>query len=206
MALAIGSSISISEVRQFQRDGTLVAGRDSRDRNQQTGAAGRTSENDGEQLSPSDQRRVDELKEIDRKVRAHELAHIAAGGGVVQGGASYRYATGPDGKRYAVAGEVPIDSSPGNTPEETILKAEAIRRAALAPADPSPTDRRVAAQAAAIAAEARLQIARLANEEAEEAASAGSGVLGATRQDDRVGLYSRIGASSNSTAQFSAAA
>lgn len=112
--------------------------------------------------TPEDRRETERLRATDRKVRAHELAHSAAGGGVVTGAASYEYVRGPDGKLYAVGGEVPIDVSPERTPEATLAKAEAIRRAALAPADPSSTDRQVAAQAAAMAAEARARIAALA--------------------------------------------
>jgi hypothetical protein len=97
-----------------------------------------------------------ELQQRDREVRAHEQAHIAAGGGVVTGGASFTYQTGPDGKQYAIGGEVGVDASsvPGN-PEATERKAETVRRAALAPADPSGQDRKVAAEAEAMASEAR---------------------------------------------------
>ena len=96
--------------------------------------------------------------ERDRKVRAHEQAHISAGANLVRGGASYSYQTGPDDRRYAVGGEVSIDASPGRTPEETISKAERIRAAALAPADPSAQDRGVAAQAGLMEAEARIEL------------------------------------------------
>ncbi|NRA58083.1 MAG: hypothetical protein HRU13_08245, partial [Phycisphaerales bacterium] len=47
----------------------------------------------------------------------------------------------------------------GRTPEETVQKAQAIRRAALAPADPSSTDRSVAAKASRMEAAARQAIA-----------------------------------------------
>ncbi|MBN1536147.1 MAG: hypothetical protein JW908_05395 [Anaerolineales bacterium] len=112
-----------------------------------------------EELSEEEKREVKELKTIDRKVRAHEQAHMAAGGNLVRKGASYEYATGPDGKRYAVGGEVSIDTSevPGD-PQGTILKAERIRRAALAPADPSAQDRAVAAEAATMAFKARMAL------------------------------------------------
>jgi hypothetical protein len=51
--------------------------------------------------------------------------------------------TGPDGKQYAVGGEVPIDLSPvSGNPQATVQKAETIQRAALAPADPSGPDLR----------------------------------------------------------------
>lgn len=129
------------------------------------------------ELSEDQQRQVEKLKETDRKVRAHEQAHIAAGGALVQGGASYTYDKGPDGRMYAVAGEVSIDVSPGRTPEESLEKAQQIRAAAMAPADPSPQDRRVAAGAARLETSAR---AEQAQEQATEAAAAkeGSGSTG----------------------------
>lgn len=141
------------------------------------GAAGSSSTATGTSESPQDRREIERLRETDRKVRAHELAHIAAGGGVVSGAASYEYVRGPDGKLYAVAGEVPIDASPERTPEATLSKAEAIRRAALAPADPSGTDRQVAAQAAAMAAEARAQIAAEAAKQDASPTGAAAGAL-----------------------------
>jgi hypothetical protein len=111
-------------------------------------------------LTPAEQRQVDELRAIDRRVRTHELAHLSAGSGVVTGGPSFGYRRGPDGLNYAVSGEVPIDASPGRTPEETIARAQAIRSAALAPADPSPQDRAVAARASQMEATARAELAR----------------------------------------------
>ncbi|MDR3213532.1 MAG: hypothetical protein LBT71_06405 [Azoarcus sp.] len=114
--------------------------------------------------SAADLRRIEEMKATDRAVRAHEAAHMAAGGNLVTSGASYSYETGPDGQRYVVAGEVGIDTSKGRTPEETLARADQIRAAALAPADPSAQDRAVAAAATQIAAEARAEIA-LANME-----------------------------------------
>ena len=111
------------------------------------------------QLSEAELRAVADLQQRDRVVRAHEAAHVAAAGGLVTRGASFSYQTGPDGQRYAVGGEVGIDVSPGRTPEETLAKAERIRAAALAPADPSPQDRQVAARADRMASEARLEIA-----------------------------------------------
>lgn len=101
------------------------------------------------------------LARTDREVRAHEQAHLAASGGYATSGASYQYQTGPDGKRYAVGGEVGIDTSavPGN-PEATIRKAQIIQAAASAPADPSGQDRAVAAQAAQMEAKARLELTR----------------------------------------------
>lgn len=68
---------------------------------------------------------------------------------------------GPDGKQYAVGGEVHIDTTPiAGNPEATARKARRIRAAALAPADPSPQDRAVAAQAAAMEAQAKQELAQ----------------------------------------------
>jgi hypothetical protein len=115
----------------------------------------------GKKATPSDaeQRVITQLKQRDREVRAHELAHVAAGAGLVTHGASYTYQTGPDGQRYAIGGEVGIDVSPARTPEETIAKAEQIKAAALAPADPSGPDRQIAARAGQMEMEARMEIA-----------------------------------------------
>ena len=104
-----------------------------------------------------EQRIVTELQAADTNVRAHEAAHMAAGGGLTSP-ASYTYERGPDNKMYAVAGEVGISTGEGNTPQESLNKAQTIRRAALAPADPSPQDLKVAAQAASMEMSARVQI------------------------------------------------
>lgn len=81
-------------------------------------------------------------------MRSHEQAHLAAAGQYAAGGASFSYITGPDGKRYADSGSVPIDTGREKTPEATIQKMRTIKRAALAPANPSAADRQIAAQAA----------------------------------------------------------
>jgi hypothetical protein len=131
---------------------TAGAGGEAREAGAGAGAA--------DTLSEAEQRQVAELAERDREVRAHEMAHVAAGAGLVTRGASYTYQTGPDGQRYAIGGEVGIDTSPGRSPEESLSKAERIRAAALAPAEPSGQDRQVAAQASRMASDARMEIAR----------------------------------------------
>lgn len=127
------------------------------------------------ELSAEQQRQIQELREIDRKVRAHEQAHIAVGRDLVRGGATYTYQVGPDDKRYAVSGEVSIDGSPGRTPEETIPKAQHIRETALAPADPSAQDRNVASAASRMEAEAQLELLAKQREESSQSASSDSG-------------------------------
>jgi hypothetical protein len=117
--------------------------------------------------SPEEAQQTRQLKARDREVRMHEQAHLAAGGKYAQGGADFRFQRGPDGQLYAVGGEVQLDASkvPGD-PEATLEKAETLARAALAPAEPSAQDLRVAAQARTMAAEARAEL-RQGGEEGE---------------------------------------
>lgn len=104
-----------------------------------------------------EQQEIRDLASRDREVRAHEQAHMAVGGQYA-GAAQYQFKRGPDGVSYAISGEVPIDVSKASSPEETIRKAEIVRRAALAPAEPSPQDRRVAAMATRMESDARQDL------------------------------------------------
>lgn len=113
----------------------------------------------GEPLSEKELADVRKLEKRDRVVRQHEAAHLAAAGGLAKGGASFTMQAGPDGKRYAIGGEVSIDVSPGRTPEETLRKARIIQAAAQAPADPSGPDRSIAAQAKIMEMQASAEIA-----------------------------------------------
>ena len=117
------------------------------------------SSNSDKQLTEEEQKQVDKLKSRDREVKTHEQAHIAAGGSYVKGGASYDYQTGPDGKQYAVGGSVNIDTSPvADDPEATIAKAQVVIKAALAPADPSSQDQKVASEARQMMNDARKEL------------------------------------------------
>lgn len=109
-------------------------------------------------LSAEAKQQVIELAQRDQEVKVHEAAHAAVGGQYA-GAPTLKYETGPDGKRYAVSGEVNIDMSvvPGD-PEATMKKADVIRAAALAPAQPSSQDRSVAAQAAQMKATAQAEV------------------------------------------------
>ncbi len=145
-------------------------------------------------LSDAEQRTVDQLKARDRVVRAHEMAHMAAGAGLITHGASFTYQTGPDGRRYAVGGEVGIDVSPGRNPAETLAKAERIRAAALAPAEPSGQDRQVASEADRMAVEARMAIG------AGEGDGATAGDAGASQATPAQDLGRRYAAAAGGTA------
>ena len=110
-------------------------------------------------LSAEEQQVVAEMAARDREVRLHENAHVAAGGPYA-GSASYEYDIGPDRRRYAVSGEVPIDVSPvSGDPEATVAKMRIVESAALAPPEPSPTDRAIAALARARKLQAEAEMA-----------------------------------------------
>jgi hypothetical protein len=106
-----------------------------------------------------DQQKIQELKERDTVVRIHEQAHAAVGGQYA-GAPTYEYETGPNGKRYAVGGEVSIDVSEEKDPQDTISKMQVVRAAALAPAEPSTQDYKVAAQATQKEQAARAELAK----------------------------------------------
>ena len=145
-----------------------VLNQDKQAQNSQTAKSSQTTQsaqkqqttNTGEKvLTEEEQKQVEELKARDTEVRAHEQAHIAAGGSYVRGGARYDYQTGPDGKKYAVGGEVSIDTSAvEGDPQATINKAQVILKAALAPAEPSGQDKAVASQARQMMASARKEL------------------------------------------------
>ena len=87
-------------------------------------AAGKTDSSSQNELTEEEKREVEDLQKKDREVKAHEMAHVAAGGGVVRGAPIYEYQTGPDGKRYAVGGHVNIDTASEKDPEKTIKKMQ----------------------------------------------------------------------------------
>ena len=111
-----------------------------------------------EQQQQQDLELVRSLSQRDSEVHAHENAHSAVGGQYA-GSANYTYQRGPDGINYAVGGEVSIDVGviSGN-PRATLEKMQLVQRAALAPAEPSSQDRRVAALASQQANQARAEI------------------------------------------------
>ena len=123
-----------------------------------------------------------ELKQRDKEVRAHELAHASTGGSTT-GSPSYTYEAGPDGKKYAVSGEVSVDLSVvSGDPQATITKMQKVHAAALAPANPSQQDIKVAASAtqkilaaqSEILAEQNQQISQKSKPEANETTKANS--------------------------------
>jgi hypothetical protein len=140
-----------------------------------TQAEGDEGTNKSDGLSEAEEKQVEKLKERDREVRAHEQAHARAGGGHA-GAPSYSYQQGPDGKRYAIGGEVSIDTSAERTAEATIRKMQVVIRAATAPAEPSSQDLKVAQQARAQLQEAQAQVRQ---ERAAEQSGGGDEATGA---------------------------
>lgn len=128
---------------------------------------------DKKENDPQIQQEVARLKTIEQKVKAHEAAHKSAGGPIT-GPISYSYTRGPDGRNYITGGEVPITISSGRTAQETINRMQQVIQAALAPADPSPQDRAVAAQAAAMQVQARSESERTPAKESATGENPGS--------------------------------
>lgn len=132
------------------------------------------SEQEAQQAKDAFDSVIAQLKARDSEVRAHEMAHKTAGGQYVTGGPTYQYQTGPDGKQYAVGGEVSISTSPiDGDPEATIEKAMIVQRAALAPAEPSAQDYRVASEAMQMMVKARQELAQQTNEDKSPFSEAG---------------------------------
>lgn len=125
----------------------------------------------GEPLSEEEQAELQDMKSRDEEVRVHEQAHQSAGGQYASA-PHYEYENGPDGKRYITDGSVNIDVGEESDPQATIAKMQVVKRAALAPAQPSAQDRRVYAEASQKEAEARRE---LNEQRQEEAASATQG-------------------------------
>lgn len=132
---------------------------------------------DSDELNQQELAELQKLKQRDAEVRSHEQAHLSAAGQYARGGATYTLQKGPDGSSYAVGGEVGIDVSKEATPEATIAKMQVIKRAALAPANPSGADKRIAAQATAKASQAKQELLQIKQEELLQGENAGSSLL-----------------------------
>jgi hypothetical protein len=174
--------------REAEGDPTDPDGEDdARNPDGEQKAEAKTDKPEGE-LSSRDLDLLRDLQGRDREVRAHEQAHQAAGGQYA-GHASFAYQQGPDGRRYAIGGEVPIDVGRENEPEATIRKMQVVKRAALAPAQPSAADRRIASSASIRSNQAQVELFRQHLEEAnqrraEEGEQAKQGRLGQIEDDE----------------------
>lgn len=136
------------------------------------------------ELSQDERQVVYELQARDTEVRAHEAAHQAAGGGMT-GGASYSYQRGPDGRMYAIGGEVSISMPSGSTPEEVISNSQQVITAALAPANPSGQDMAVASGARSLMVQAQQAKAKEAYEENNQEVSKNDNKTDYGKEDDK---------------------
>tara|TARA_R110002167_G_C12705358_1_gene654330 strand:+ start:13452 stop:14429 length:978 start_codon:yes stop_codon:yes gene_type:complete len=146
---------------------------DKEDNEQSSNSKGELTEEQGSQESSekskealfAEQQEVKSLKLRDQEVRSHELAHAAVGGAYT-GAPNYSFEVGPDGNKYAIGGEVSVDLAPvdGN-PSATIAKMQKVHAAALAPANPSIQDTRVAASAAKLIAQAQSELSAISLED-----------------------------------------
>lgn len=190
--LSAASGVRLIASRE-QLDATLPRGKEVVEPVADAGAAAPTEK---KELSPEQRRQLAELARVDREVRAHEAAHLRVGAGIVTSGANFSYVYGPDGKSYAVAGEVGIDTSPEEEPEANIDKGQRIQIVALAPAEPSPQDYRIAAVGERIE---QLGYSAVAKQQALEQAEK------TTPQSDDwprpVGVAGHAGASGNATGE-----
>lgn len=123
--------------------------------------------NTKKELTPEQKQEVEKLKARDTEVRAHEQAHIAAAAGLATSAPVYTFQKGPDGKNYAIGGEVNVSFTEGSDPKENIAHAEAMAAAALAPADPSSQDLAVASNAEKIITEEKQKLAEQQSKKAE---------------------------------------
>jgi SprA-related family len=143
-----------------------------------------------DQITGDERSELTRLKKRDSEVRTHEQAHLSSAGGLSAGGPNYETKTGPDGERYAVGGSVQIDTSPGATPSETIAKAQRMKQAALAPANPSGQDRAVAAKAMRMESEARRDISKTGKDPSNSSNSNNSTFDAASSQKNQSGISS----------------
>lgn len=111
-----------------------------------------------EDLSSKKQEAIDQLKSRDREVRIHEASHSTNPELIKIGSAQFDYTIGPDGKAYATGGKVTLSTGNSKTPEEALAKAEALKKASMAPGAPSSQDFQALNAAVSMEFEARNQI------------------------------------------------
>jgi hypothetical protein len=170
---------------------TVTAASDQSQRKGQTASGDDSSESDSDQdkqKEKKEEQAIKDLKKRDTEVRTHEEAHKTAGGQFA-GSPAFDMTKGPDGQSYATGGHVNIDvSAVPNDPQATINKMSQIKSAALAPAEPSSQDLKVAANADSVAAEARSELAKSStaatNSDTAAAVSTGASAQNLSISDD----------------------
>lgn len=91
-------------------------------------------------LTDAERQSVDRLRQRDAQVRQEEQAHAGTAGSMA-GPIVYEYATGPDGRQYAVGGAVSVRlSNPSGDPAKFADAAAKLSAAANAAHNPSAAD------------------------------------------------------------------
>lgn len=150
-------SFSVTAAKAAEKTGEETEGQkdsdaDSSSQDTETSASGK-------KLTEEEKSQLKELQARDKEVKQHEQAHLQVAGQHATSGASYSWQQGPDGKKYAVGGEVSIDTSEiAGDPKATIAKMDQVKRAAMAPVTPSAQDYKVAAEADSKASQARSEL------------------------------------------------
>ena len=114
---------------------------------------------------------ISRLKRRDQHVRNHEASHMGHYGLITVGSPSYSYTLGPDGKAYAIGGKVRITTAPSKNAYDALMKAQALKNAAMSVSDPSPQDFSAANAASVMEKEALNKIAAQSQSRAHKAYS-----------------------------------
>ena len=146
----------------------------------------KTSNKFNEEMTSAEKALISKLKARDIEVKNHEQAHMSAAAGLSVSGPSYEYEVGPNGQKYAVGGEVSIGFVQSNNPEENIAKAEQMKNAALAPAQPSGQDRAVARNADKIIQMAKQALTeqQMAEQKAKQVETQNTNIENATNEEN----------------------
>ena len=164
---------------------TVTAASEQSRRNGQTSSQGDDASSEEEKKKAQQEEKVvQDLKKRDAEVRTHEQAHKTAGGQYA-GSPAFEMTKGPDGQSYATGGHVNIDVSamPGD-PQATLNKMMQSKSAALAPAEPSAQDLKVAAKADMVAAAARSELSQSATDSSETTKTAANTMQNSATSDE----------------------
>jgi hypothetical protein len=176
--------------KEAEKNASTVTEQESRQNQQQSNKDNSEDNNstadktDEEVQQLAEEKVINQLKIRDKEVRAHEMAHANIGG-TTTGAPSYTFEVGPDGKKYAVSGEVDVDLSivPGD-PQATIVKMQKVYAAALAPVSPSIQDTRVAASATQKILTAQSELLALNNEILNKTSNNSEGAISTAQNTD----------------------
>ena len=115
------------------------------------------------ELDAEERAELRRLQARDARIRAKEMARLGAAGSLALSGARFRFEVGPDGRKYAVDGEVRVDTAHEGDPERNLEKARQLQVTALAGPNLLSTDPALSALARRLALMAYADLARREN-------------------------------------------